>query len=142
MTSSANTSKMMKITLEKKCANLEGQLSWKNKALDFAADKLYSDKENVAPVVAEKDMQSADLMSFQQAKEDLKAQLRDFDWKLKELKSKWRATEAKVSHYESAEYTAKVVDIYWSSPEFKEELYEKSNTFYDRGCAQILRQFH
>lgn len=45
-----------------------------------------------------------------------------------------------MSYYESAEYTAKVV--YRSSPKYKDEPYEKSNAFYDRGCAHILRQFH
>lgn len=32
--SSANTSKTMQINMEKKCADLEGQLSWKDKASD------------------------------------------------------------------------------------------------------------
>lgn len=50
--------------------------------------------------------------------------------------------ENKASYYESAEYIAKVVDTYQSSHEFEEELYEKSNAFYDRSCAHILRQFH
>lgn len=55
MAASANTSKVMQINLEKKCADLEGQLSWKNKTLDSAAEKLRTAKENVALVVAEKD---------------------------------------------------------------------------------------
>lgn len=93
-------------------------------------------------VVAEKDLHSADLMSFQNANENLKARLWDFDRKLKEYESKCKAVEAKVSHYEFAEYIAKVVDIYWSSPKFEEEFYEKSKAFYDRGCAHLLRQIH
>lgn len=133
MASSVNTSKTMQMNLEKKCIDLEGQLSWKNKALDSATDKLSSAKENVAMVIAEKDKQSTDLISFQQVNEDLKAQLRDFNQKLKDLESQCRAAEAKVAHYESAEYTAKVVDIYWNSPEFEDELYEKSSAFYERG---------
>lgn len=64
MTSSANTSKTKQISLEKKCADLEGQLSWKNKALDPAKEKLRSVEENVVLVMAEKNKQSVDLLSF------------------------------------------------------------------------------
>lgn len=71
----ANTSRSMQINLEKKCADLEGQLSWKDNALDSAAEKLRTAEENMALVVAEKDKQSADLTSFKKANEDLKAQL-------------------------------------------------------------------
>lgn len=46
----------MQIDLEKKCVDLEGQQSWKNKALDLAAEKLQTAKENVSLVVAEKDL--------------------------------------------------------------------------------------
>lgn len=34
------------------------------------------------------------------------------------------------------------MDIYQSSPKYEDELYEKSNAFYDRGCKHILYQFH
>lgn len=47
-----------------------------------------------------------------------------------------------MGYYESVEYTAKVVDIYMCSPEFEEELFEKSNAFFDRGSGHILCQFH
>lgn len=73
MESSANTSKTMQISLEKKCTDLESQLSWKNKALDSAAKKLRIAEENVVLVVAEKNKQSADLTSFQNANKYLKA---------------------------------------------------------------------
>lgn len=55
MASSANTSRTMQLSLERKCADLEGQLSWKNKALDSTAKKLRTTEENVALVVVEKD---------------------------------------------------------------------------------------
>lgn len=64
MASSANTSRTMQINLEKKCVELEGQLTWKDKALDSTTEKLSTGKENVALVVAEKDKQSADLAPF------------------------------------------------------------------------------
>lgn len=73
MASFANTSRIRQATLEKKCSELEGQLSAKRKALDFAEERLHSVKENVALVVAEKDKQSSDMMCFQRANEDLKA---------------------------------------------------------------------
>lgn len=98
-------------------------MSWKDKALDL---------------VAEKDKQSTDLHSFQRANEDLKAQLRDFDERVKESESRCLVAEKKVSYYESTEYTAKVVDIYISSPKHEEELFKQSNSFYDKGCAHIL----
>lgn len=34
-------------------------------------------------------------------------------------------------YYESAKYTAKVVDIYKSSLEFEEDFFVKSSSFYD-----------
>lgn len=64
MASSANTSKTMQISLKKKCTDLEGQLSLKNKALDSAEGTLCSLEENMALVMAEKDKQSANLLSF------------------------------------------------------------------------------
>lgn len=69
-------------------------------------------------------------------------QLRDFDRRLKESESRCRVVEGKVGCYEPAEYTAKVADIYKSSLKFKEKFFVKSNTYYDRGCAHILCQFH
>lgn len=74
----------MQINLEKKCANLEGQLSWKDKALDSKVEKLRTTKENLALVVVEKDKQSAGLTAFQKANENLKVQLQGFDRRLKE----------------------------------------------------------
>lgn len=53
-----------------------------------------------------------------------------------------READNKVLYYESAEYTAKVVDIYRGSSAYEDELFEKFNAFFDRGCAHILRQFH
>lgn len=119
MAASANASRTIQINLEKQYINLEGQLSWKNKALDSATDKLQTAEENVALVIAEKDRQSANLISFQKANEDLKAQLWDFDKIMMESKSKCRVAEEKVGYYESVEYTAKVVDIYKSSSKFE-----------------------
>lgn len=55
MAASVNTSRTMQLNLERKCTNLEGQLSAKNKALDSTVDKLCTAEENVALVVAEKD---------------------------------------------------------------------------------------
>lgn len=55
MTTSANTSRAMKLNLEKRCADLEGQLSIKNKALDSAEEKLWTEEENMALVIIEKD---------------------------------------------------------------------------------------
>lgn len=81
-------------------------------------------------------------MSFQQAIEDLKAQLRGFNRRLKDAESHCRAVESKVAHFECADYTTKVVDTYRSSPAFEDELYVRSNTFYDRGNAHILLQFY
>lgn len=55
MTTSANTSRAMKLNLEKRCADLEGQLSIKNKALDSAEEKLWTEEEHMALVIIEKD---------------------------------------------------------------------------------------
>lgn len=73
MASSANTSKTMQIGLEKKCVELESQLSWKSRSLDSTEEKLRASEENVALVMAKKDKQSAELMSFQCANENLKS---------------------------------------------------------------------
>lgn len=54
----------MQINVEKKYGDLEGQWSWKDKALDFAAEKLWTAEENMPLVVAEKDKQSSYLTSF------------------------------------------------------------------------------
>lgn len=82
MTSSANTSMTMQISLEKKCGDLESQLSWKNEALDLVEERHLSSEENMALVMTEKDKQSTDLLSFQSANEDLNAQLRDLNRRL------------------------------------------------------------
>lgn len=55
MASSANTSRSMQINLEKKCADLEGQISWKDKVLDSPVEELRTTEENVTLEVAEKD---------------------------------------------------------------------------------------
>lgn len=80
--------------MEKKCVDLEGQLSTKDKALNSVEEKLRSTEENVALVVVEKDKQTSDLMSFQRANEDLKVQLRDLDKRLKEAESKSQSADA------------------------------------------------
>lgn len=110
MAASTNTSRTMQINLEKKCADLEGQSSWKNKTLDSTAKKLQTAKENIT-LVAEMDRQSACLTSFQRANEDLKVQLQNIDRRMKESESRSRVAEEKVGYYESVEYTAKVVNI-------------------------------
>lgn len=81
-------------------------------------------------------------MSFQKANKDLKAQLRDFDWWLNDAESRGKTSDSKVTYYESADYTAKVVHIYRTSPNFEDELYRRCNHFYERGCTHILCQFH
>lgn len=113
----------MQINLEKKCADLEGQLSWKNKTLDSTAEKLQIARENVVLVVVEKDRQSTEMISFQWANEDLNVQFQNFDRKTKKLESRCRASEEKVGYYKSTEYNTKVVDIYKSSLVFEEELF-------------------
>lgn len=55
MVVSSNTSREIQINLEKKCADLEGQLSRKNKALDSTAQKSRTTEEKVTLVVVEKD---------------------------------------------------------------------------------------
>lgn len=55
MASSANTSKTMQISLEKKCANLESQLSRKSWSLDSVEEKLRASEENMTLVINEKD---------------------------------------------------------------------------------------
>lgn len=35
-----------------------------------------------------------------------------------------------------------MIDISQGTPEYDQELFNKCNTFFDRGCAHILRQFH
>lgn len=55
MTASANTSRTMQINLEKKCTELESQLSWKSRSLDSAEEKLRASKENMALVISKKD---------------------------------------------------------------------------------------
>lgn len=55
MAALANTSQTMQLNLKKKCVDLEGQLSSKNKAFDSTEEKLLTAEENVALVVAEKD---------------------------------------------------------------------------------------
>lgn len=96
----------------------------------------------MALLIAEKDRQSSHLMSFEKVNKDLQSQLRDFDQRLKDAKSRCRASDSKVVYYESVDYTAKVMDIYQSSPAYEAELYSKCNRFYERGCEHILRQFH
>lgn len=48
MAASANTFRTMQINLEKKCADLEVQLSLKKKALDTTVEKLRTAEEKVA----------------------------------------------------------------------------------------------
>lgn len=110
--------------LEKKCVDLENQLSTKDKALDSVEEKLCSTEENMALVVAEKDKQSSDLMSFQRENEHLKVQLRDLDKLLKEVESKSWAAKAEVVYMKLGAYTPKVMDVYRGSSEYKEEVYK------------------
>lgn len=60
----ANTSKIMQIGLEKKCTELESQLLWKSRSLDCTKEKLRASEENVTLVMAKKEKQSTELMSF------------------------------------------------------------------------------
>lgn len=50
--------------------------------------------------------------------------------------------EEKMGYLESDEHNTRVVRNYRSSPAFEEEFFEKSNTYFDRGCAHVLLQFH
>lgn len=106
--------------MEMKCVDLESQLSVEDKALDSAEERLLSAEENVALVIAEKDNQSFDLMSFQRVNEDLKVQLRDLNRYLKEAELKSQVAEARVAYLESDEYTTQVVDVYRGSEEYGE----------------------
>lgn len=121
MASSANTSKKIQISLEKKCADLESQLSMKSKSLDSAEERLMSSEENMGLVIHEKEKQSSELVSFKNANEDLKIQLWDLDKKLKETEAKCRAAVEKVDYYESVEYTAKVIDIFCASMKYQDK---------------------
>lgn len=146
MASSANTSKTMHISLERKCTDLESQLSVKQKSLDFAEEKLKDIEENMALVIYEKEKPSSKLISFRNANEDLKAQLRSFEKKLKETEKdlvvKYKVAADEVEYYKSSGYTTKIIEIFHASSEYQDELFDKSNTFFDRGCAHILFQFH
>lgn len=92
MASSANTSKTMHISLERKCTDLESQLFAKQKSLDFAEEKLKDLEENMALVIYEKE----------NANEDLKAQLRSFEKNLKETEKdfmvKYKAAANKIGY--------------------------------------------
>lgn len=96
-------------------------------------------EENLALVI---DKQSEELTLYKNANEDLKAQLRDQDKKLNESEARYRTTVDKIKYYESTGYTVKVIDISQGTPEYDQELFNKCNTFFNRGCAHILWQFH
>lgn len=142
MASSANTAKTMQICLEKKYANLENLLSTKLRSLDLSEAKIKSTEENLALVIDKKDKQSDELNSYKNANDDLKAQLWEQDKKLKESDAKYRTVVDKINYYESTSYTAKVIDVLRGTPEYDQELFNNCNTFFDRGCAQVLRNFH
>lgn len=72
-------------------------------------------------VIHEKEKHSSELISFKNANEDLKIQLWDFDKKLKETEAKCRAVVEKVDYYESVEYTAKVIDVFWASIKYQDK---------------------
>lgn len=110
--------------------------------MDFTKEKLKSSEENMTLVIHEKEKQTSEFTSFKNANEDLKVQLHDLDRKLKETETKCRANVDKVNDYESAECTAKVIDVFRASMEYQDELFEKSNSLFDWGCAHILHQFH
>lgn len=57
---------------------------------------------------------------------------------MKDAESRCKSSDSKVAYYESAKYTANVVDIYHTSLAFEDELYLKCNRFYERQCAHIL----
>lgn len=131
MASLANTLKTMQVSLEKKCADLESRLSAKSKSLDTIEEKLRSSEENMTLIIDKKDKQYEELTSYKSANEDLKVQLLDLDKKLKESEAKYRVVVDRINYYESAEYTAKVIDIFHGSPEYDNELFVKSNSFFD-----------
>lgn len=80
-------------------------------------------EETVSLVMAEKDKQSIDLLSFQGANENLKVQLRDLDKRLKESETKYKEAEKKVIYCEFGEYTTRIVDIFQHTPEYDEEIF-------------------
>lgn len=131
MASLANTLKTMQVSLEKKCADLESRLSAKSKSLDTIEEKLRSSEENMTLIIDKKDKQYEELTSYKSANEDLKVQLLDLDKKLKESEAKYRVVVDRINYYESVEYTAKVIDIFHGSPEYDNELFVKSNSFFD-----------
>lgn len=100
-------------------------------SLDFAGEKLNSSEEKMALVIHEKEKQSEELTSFKSANDDLKVKLWDLDKMLKESEVKYRVVAERVSNYELAKYTAKVIDIYRTSSEYKDKLFNKSNTFFN-----------
>lgn len=77
MASSANTSKMMVNSLEKKYADLEISLSSKCSDFELSESKLKSVEENLVLVIEQNDKQSKEVNSYKRANEDLKAQLRE-----------------------------------------------------------------
>lgn len=115
MASSANTSKTMAISLEKKCASLESTLSSKLSDLELSESKLKSAEENLAQVIKQKDKQSDKLNSYKRANEDLKAQLREQDKKLKESEAKCRTQAERIKFLESLEYTSGVINVFRES---------------------------
>lgn len=142
MASCANTAKTMVVSLEKKCADLEGTLSSKCSDLETSESKLKSTEENLALVIEQKDKQSDELDLYKRANEDLKAQLCEQSKKLKETEAKCRTQTERIKFLESLEYTAGVIKVFRESEEYGDEVFKKSNVFFERGCAHVLRNFH
>lgn len=117
--------------MSSKCSDLESYES-----------KLRSAKEILALVIEQKEKQSKELGSYKRANKDLKAQLRDQGKNLKEVESQCRSKAERIKFLESLEYTSGVINVFRESEEFGDEVSKKSNGFFERGCAHVLRNFH
>lgn len=142
MASSANASKTLVISYEKKCAELESALSSKCSELELSETKLKSAEENLAAVIEQKEKQSDQLIVCTRSNEDLKSQLSEQGKSLKEIEAKCRDQAERIKFLESAEFTAGVIQTFRDSEEYGDEVFKKSNTFFERGCAHAFRNFH
>lgn len=47
-----------------------------------------------------------------------------------------------MTYLDSSEYTTYVVDVYWSSSEYEEDVFKQATDFYEWSCAHVLCQLH
>lgn len=120
-------------------AELEGALS--SKCAEFEA-KLKSAEENLAAVIEQKDEQSDRLNVCQKSNEELESQLREQSKCLEEAEAKCRSQEERIKFLESGDFTAGVIQTFRESEAYADEVFTKSNAFFERGCAHVFRNFH